>query len=96
MRDDDRRRYQRNLQAEIDGAALYRALSALEDEAKGIAPDRDRVLGRQMIENVQTALDTLVRDERGIDPAELGGSAWVAAVTSFLFVAVGAIIPVLS
>jgi predicted membrane protein (TIGR00267 family) len=30
----------------------------------------------------------------GIDPAEIGGSAWVAAITSFLLFAVGAIIPV--
>ena len=30
----------------------------------------------------------------GIDPDELGGSPWVAAFTSFLLFAVGAIIPV--
>jgi VIT1/CCC1 family predicted Fe2+/Mn2+ transporter len=41
------------------------------------------------------ALDTLAREELGIDPEELGGSAWQAAITSFLLFAVGAIIPVL-
>jgi len=41
------------------------------------------------------ALDTLVREELGIDPAELGGSAWVAAGTSFLLFTVGAIIPLM-
>ena len=41
------------------------------------------------------ALDTLAQ-ELGIDPEELGGSAWVAAITSFLLFAVGAIIPVLA
>jgi VIT1/CCC1 family predicted Fe2+/Mn2+ transporter len=40
------------------------------------------------------ALDALTREELGIDPAELGGSAWEAGVTSFLLFAVGAIIPV--
>jgi VIT1/CCC1 family predicted Fe2+/Mn2+ transporter len=41
------------------------------------------------------ALNTLARDELGIDPEELGGSAWEAAITSFLLFAVGAIIPVI-
>jgi VIT1/CCC1 family predicted Fe2+/Mn2+ transporter len=42
----------------------------------------------------QNALDTLVREELGIDPKELGGSAWEAAVTSFVLFAIGAIVPV--
>jgi len=41
------------------------------------------------------ALQTLAREELAIDPEELGGSAWVAAGTSFLLFAVGAVIPVL-
>ena len=41
-----------------------------------------------------TALETLAREELAIDPEELGGSAWVAAATSFLLFAVGAVIPV--
>jgi len=40
------------------------------------------------------ALDTLSREELGIDPQELGGSAWEASITSFILCAVGAIIPV--
>jgi VIT1/CCC1 family predicted Fe2+/Mn2+ transporter len=44
--------------------------------------------------NPETALETLTRDELGIDPEELGGSAWEAAITSFLLFAMGAIIPV--
>jgi VIT1/CCC1 family predicted Fe2+/Mn2+ transporter len=39
-------------------------------------------------------LDTLVREEPGIDPKKLGGSAWTAAGTSFVLFAVGAIFPV--
>jgi VIT1/CCC1 family predicted Fe2+/Mn2+ transporter len=38
-------------------------------------------------------VDTLAREELGIDPDELGGSAWVAAATSFILFAVGAIVP---
>ena len=41
------------------------------------------------------ALEALSRDELGIDPAELGGSAWEAAITSFLLFTIGAIIPLL-
>ena len=42
----------------------------------------------------QTALDTLAREELGINPDDLGGSAWEAAITSFVLFALGAIIPV--
>ncbi|MNE67542.1 VIT family protein [compost metagenome] len=41
------------------------------------------------------ALDTLVREELGIDPDDLGGSAWLAAATSFVVFCLGALIPVL-
>lgn len=53
-----------------------------------------RSLATRLMSNPETALDTLARDELGIDPAELGGSAWEAAITSFLLFAVGAIVPV--
>lgn len=43
----------------------------------------------------ENALDVLVREELAVDPAELGGSAWEAAITSFLLFAIGAIIPVI-
>jgi VIT1/CCC1 family predicted Fe2+/Mn2+ transporter len=39
-------------------------------------------------------LDTLAREELGIDPKDPGGSAWGAAITSFFLFAIGAIIPV--
>ena len=41
------------------------------------------------------ALDTLAREELGIDPDELGGSPWVAGGTSFALFAMGAIVPVI-
>ena len=35
------------------------------------------------------------REELGIDPKDLGGSAWEAAVASFVLFALGAIVPIL-
>ena len=65
-------------------------------EAKGLDAERARDLARRVIEgDPATALDTMSREELGIDPDELGGSAWVAAGTSFVLFATGAIIPVL-
>jgi VIT1/CCC1 family predicted Fe2+/Mn2+ transporter len=64
-------------------------------EAKGIAPDDARRLAHRIITGEQSvALDTMSREELGIDPTELGGSAWTAAITSFLLFAGGAIVPV--
>lgn len=68
---------------------------ALIYQAKGLPADQARDLGRRLVQDPQAALDTLAREELGVDPAELGGSAWVAAITSFLLFAAGAIIPVL-
>jgi VIT1/CCC1 family predicted Fe2+/Mn2+ transporter len=43
----------------------------------------------------RAALDTLTREELGIDPAELGGNPWTAAGFSFALFAAGAALPVL-
>ena len=67
---------------------------ALIYQAKGVPEELAKTLSRQLIANKKTALDTLVREELGIDPDELGGSAWVAAGTSFMLFALGAIFPV--
>jgi VIT1/CCC1 family predicted Fe2+/Mn2+ transporter len=65
-------------------------------EAKGIAPDAARNLAhRIMTGDRQAAIDTLSREELGIDPDELGGSAWVAAGTSFVLFSLGALVPIL-
>jgi vacuolar iron transporter family protein len=63
--------------------------------AKGIEESQARTLAERLLANKDTALDTLVREELGIDPQGLGGSAWEAAVTSFLLFSVGAIFPVI-
>jgi VIT1/CCC1 family predicted Fe2+/Mn2+ transporter len=68
---------------------------ALIYEARGIAPDTARDMAREVFRDRPAALQTLVREEFGIDPAQLGGSPWSAAGASFLLFAVGALVPVL-
>ncbi len=68
---------------------------ALIYEAKGLAPEQARELAARQIADRSTALDTLAREELGIDPDELGGSATVAAATSFVLFALGASVPVI-
>lgn len=64
-------------------------------QAKGLDEKEARALAERLLANKETALDTLAREELGIDPKELGGSAWTAAGTSFLLFSAGAIFPVL-
>jgi VIT1/CCC1 family predicted Fe2+/Mn2+ transporter len=63
-------------------------------QAKGIPEADARALAARIVSDPATALETLAREELNIDPGELGGSAWVAAVTSFILFSVGAIVPV--
>jgi VIT1/CCC1 family predicted Fe2+/Mn2+ transporter len=63
--------------------------------AKGIEESQARALADRLLANKDTALDTLAREELGIDPDSLGGSPWEAAGSSFLLFAVGAIFPVI-
>ncbi|MDE2135016.1 MAG: VIT1/CCC1 transporter family protein [Alphaproteobacteria bacterium] len=64
-------------------------------QAKGLGETEARALATRLMANKDTALDTLVREELGIDPEELGGSAWAAAGWSFCLFAGGAAVPVL-
>ena len=68
---------------------------ALIYQSRGVEEARARQLATQIMSDRASALDTLAREELGIDPSELGGSAWQAAITSFFMFASGAIIPVL-
>jgi VIT1/CCC1 family predicted Fe2+/Mn2+ transporter len=63
-------------------------------ESKGLGPHEAKELSKAMMKDEKTALDALSREELGIDPQELGGSPWTAALTSFFLFAVGAVIPV--
>ena len=62
-------------------------------QAKGLPLERARELAAHINTNQSNLLDTLVREELGINPKELGGSPWEAATTSFFLFAAGAFIP---
>jgi VIT1/CCC1 family predicted Fe2+/Mn2+ transporter len=63
-------------------------------QSRGLDESKARQLAADIMANKDTALDTLVREELGVNPDELGGSAWEAAITSFLLFSLGAILPV--
>jgi VIT1/CCC1 family predicted Fe2+/Mn2+ transporter len=63
-------------------------------QAKGLDEAAARALAGRLMADKNTALDTLAREELGIDPDELGGSAWTAAGASFGLFSAGAIFPV--
>lgn len=63
-------------------------------QAKGIPADQAEALADRILANPQTAIDTLAREELGLDPSALG-SPWIAAASSFFAFAIGATIPVL-
>jgi VIT1/CCC1 family predicted Fe2+/Mn2+ transporter len=62
-------------------------------QAKGVDPAEAKALVDNIMSRPDVALDTLAREELGLDPATLA-SPWVAAVTSFLAFAAGAFLPV--
>jgi VIT1/CCC1 family predicted Fe2+/Mn2+ transporter len=65
-------------------------------ERKGLPRALASQVASHLMRDRRHALDTLVREDIGVDPEELGGSAWEAAWMSFVMFAVGAIVPVLS
>jgi len=74
---------------------------ALIYQAKGVEPEAARQMAARIIAadkqdgEYEAALDTIAREEFVVDPKELGGSPWEAAITSFMLFAVGAAIPVI-
>lgn len=63
-------------------------------QAKGLPEDSASELAARMMADKGSILDTLAREELGVDPEHLGGSAFEAAFTSFLLFTVGAIFPI--
>jgi len=83
--------------AEIDEAPEEEAEElALIYEAKGLAPGEAQAVAARMMSDRSTALETLTREELGLDPDVLTGSPYVAAATSFLLFAAGAIVPLIA
>jgi len=62
--------------------------------AKGLGDEEAHAMAKRILSNHEAALETLTREELGMSEGE-AGNAWVAAITSFLTFAAGAIIPVL-
>jgi VIT1/CCC1 family predicted Fe2+/Mn2+ transporter len=67
---------------------------ALIYQAKGIPEADAHLMARRIVANPRTAIDTLAREELGLDPSQLG-SPWAAAGSSFIAFILGAIVPVL-
>jgi len=67
---------------------------ALIYEAKGLTEDEAKAIAAKLMAEKDSALDALAREELGIDPQDLGGSAWAAAGMSFVLFAGGALVPV--
>lgn len=65
---------------------------ALIYQARGVDKEQARTFARGLLKNPRHALDTLAREELGLNPAELG-SPWRAALSSFLSFAAGALVP---
>lgn len=64
-------------------------------QSKGLPEARAKEMAAHMMSDTANILDTLAREELGIDPEELGGSAYEAAFTSFFLFAFGAMFPML-
>jgi VIT1/CCC1 family predicted Fe2+/Mn2+ transporter len=65
---------------------------ALIYAAKGLPAADAQRLAAQIVADPEHALDTLAREELGLNPDELG-SPWGAAISSFLSFAAGALLP---
>ncbi len=64
-------------------------------QARGMDEESARLFATKVMSSPERAIETLAREELGVNPDDLGGSAWEAAITSFLLFAVGAVIPVI-
>lgn len=67
---------------------------ALIYHARGLTLDQARAMANDMMQDREQALNTLSREELGLNPDELG-SPWGAAGSSFTAFALGALLPLL-
>lgn len=83
---------------ERDELAQYPGEEAVElmliYQARGMSKEEARALAERMIADPEMGLDTLAREELGLNPDELG-SPWVAAVSSFFSFVFGGMVPLL-
>lgn len=90
--------FERQIALEKEEIALAPEAEAVElallYEAKGLDKDQAREVANTIMQDKEVALRTMALEELGMDPDELG-SAWGAAISSFLMFTIGAFIPVL-
>ena len=67
---------------------------ALIYRAKGVGREEAEAMAARIMRDRNTALDTMAREELGLNPDELG-SPWGVAISSFVSFAAGAVVPVL-
>lgn len=67
---------------------------ALIYNARGLSLNEARRFAQELMQNKEQALNTLAREELGLNPGDLG-SPWGAALASFLAFAVGGMVPLL-
>ncbi|MFL5319922.1 MAG: VIT1/CCC1 transporter family protein [Myxococcaceae bacterium] len=88
--------FENQISAEREELAQYPDAEAAElaliYRARGLSNEDAERISKAMVKDPSRALDTLAREELGLDPNELG-SPWGAAVSSFFSFAIGAIIP---
>ena len=63
-------------------------------QSKGLTQDEADLISRRVMADAEAALDTMTREDLGLDPNELG-SPWGAAFASFAAFVGGAIVPIL-
>lgn len=64
-------------------------------QARGLDEAAARSFATRIMGDKESAVETLAREELGVTPGDLGGSAREAAFTSFLLFAFGAFVPLL-
>jgi hypothetical protein len=74
--------YERQIEIEREEIAPRRRRrppSSRSSTSQGVPEDEARRLADRIVGDAGAAVTTLAREELGIDPEELGGSAWEAA-----------------
>lgn len=88
--------YEYQIGLEREELALYpeeeREELALIYNARGLPLEQARQVAAEMLRNPEHALDTLSREELGLNPENLG-SSWGAAGSSFAAFSLGAVVP---
>jgi VIT1/CCC1 family predicted Fe2+/Mn2+ transporter len=91
-----REMFERQISMERDELKQYPVEEAAElaliYEARGLEKEDAARMATRIVANPERALDTLAREELGLDPGALG-SPWLASASSFAAFALGALVP---